>query len=74
MREYGVTLTDLSDVKDADCVVLAVGHKQFLELDVDTIEGLFNQAVPTDQRIIIDIKSILDKETFTEKGYHFWRL
>lgn len=74
IREYGVTLTDLSEINDADCVVLAVGHDQFLEMDTASIEALFNDAVPNQERIIIDIKSILDKETFTSKGYHFWRL
>jgi len=34
MREYGVTLTKLEDVKDADCVIVAVAHNEFKSLSL----------------------------------------
>ncbi|MGO1931318.1 MAG: nucleotide sugar dehydrogenase [Ruoffia tabacinasalis] len=72
--EYGVTLTDLADVKDADAVLLAVGHDKFKALSFEEITALFNQDLANDKRIILDVKSILNKEDFTEAGYSFWRL
>lgn len=74
MKEYGVTLTEFDQIKDADCVVLAVGHEEFKTLSVEAIESLYKPALPTNERVLIDIKSILDSQTFTQKGYHFWRL
>ena len=74
MKEYGVTLSSFDQIKEADCVVLAVGHQEFKALSTEAIEALFNPALPTNERVLIDIKSILDSQTFTEKGYHFWRL
>ena len=74
MKEYGVTLSSFEEIKDADCVVLAVGHQEFKALSTEAIEALFNPALPTNERVLIDIKSILDSQAFTEKGYHFWRL
>ena len=74
MKEYGVTLSEFEQIKDADCVVMAVGHEQFRALPTEAIENLFNPALPTNERVLIDIKSILDSQAFTNKGYHFWRL
>ena len=74
MKEYGVTLSSFEEIKDADCVVLAVVHQEFKALSTEAIEALFNPALPTNERVLIDIKSILDSQAFTEKGYHFWRL
>lgn len=72
--EYGVSLTDLADVKDADAILLAVGHDEFKALSFEEITALFNQDLANDKRIILDVKSILNKEAFTEAGYSFWRL
>lgn len=74
MKEYSVTLSEFEQIKDADCVVMAVGHEQFRALPTEEIENLFNPALPTNERVLIDIKSILDSQAFTNKGYHFWRL
>ena len=41
MHEYGVTLTKLEDVKDADCVIVAVAHNEFQALRLNDIKKLF---------------------------------
>ena len=74
MITLSVTLSQFDKIKDVDCVVLAVGHEEFKALSVEAIEALFNPALPNKERVLIDIKSILDSQAFTEKGYHFWRL
>jgi len=74
MKEYGVTLSAFDQIKDADCVVLAVGHQEFKALSTEAIEALFNPTLPKNERVLIDIKSVLDSQSFTEKGYYFWRL
>lgn len=73
-REYGVSLTDLADVQDADAIILAVGHDEFKSLSFNELTSLFNQELTNDKRIILDVKSILNKEEYTEAGYSFWRL
>ena len=37
MNEYGITLTKLEDVHNADCVIIAVGHKLFKDLSLDEL-------------------------------------
>lgn len=74
MREYNVELTDLSDVKDADCVILAVGHDEFKELSLEEIDSLYKQDISNENKIMIDVKGILDKDLYIENDYAYWRL
>lgn len=74
MREYGVELTDLADVKDADCIILAVGHNEFKELSFKEIDTLYKQDIPNYEKIMIDVKSALDKKLYINNNYAYWRL
>lgn len=72
-REYGIDLVDINDVKDADCIVLAVAHDKLKKLSWEQIDGLFGD-FNNEEKVLIDIKSILDRKTIEEKGYSYWRL
>jgi UDP-N-acetyl-D-galactosamine dehydrogenase len=39
----------------------------------DEIDSLYGE-LDNNEKIIIDIKSILDREEIEEKGYSYWRL
>ncbi len=73
LREYGVRLAALEDVRNADCLVFAVAHDEFKNLSADDIGAMF-AAGENDQKVIIDVKCILDKPGLTQKGYRYWRL
>lgn len=70
-REYNVDLKDMSEACDADCVVYAVAHSEFKNLNMD---AMFKQSLPNDEKIVIDVKSMLDKDEILAKGYRCWRL
>lgn len=72
-REYGVDLVPLASVKDVDCVVFAVAHKQFTDISMAELDGMF-KTVPDQQKVVIDVKSILDKKAFASDEYRYWRL
>ena len=72
-REYGVELSSLDQVNSADCVILAVAHKEFKSLSRDELHRLFSPG-PNSQKVVIDVKSILDKQSIEADGYRFWRL
>ena len=57
MHEYGVNLTRLEDVNDADCVIVAVAHNEFKALRIDYINKLF-KAVPNEEKVLIDVKGL----------------
>ncbi len=69
MREYGVTLTRLEDVHNADCVIVAVAHNEFKSLDFN---ALFNGK--NGKNVIIDVKGIVDRNRFTGDRFVIWRL
>ncbi len=73
MHEYNVRLCDWQTLKDLDCVVFAVAHNEFRKISKAQIDALFRN-VPDEQKVIIDIKSILDRNEYPAEAYRFWRL
>lgn len=69
--EYGVTPVKKEELHDFDCVIVAVGHNSFKDLD---ISKLFKKNVDNSQKVIIDVKSVLNKDKYISEGYSFWRL
>lgn len=72
-KEYGVTLTPLEKIKDADCIVFAVAHNEFKEISLSKIDGMFKE-LPNNEKVIIDVKGLLNKKEIEAKGYGYWRL
>ena len=72
-KECPTALVDLKDIHDADCVILAVAHKEFKALSLADIDAMFVSA-PNDEKVLIDVKSVLDKNAIEAAGYRYWRL
>lgn len=73
-HEYGLMLEPLTNITAADCIIFAVAHQEFQDLDLNLIEKFFNPKLPQHERIIIDVKSILNKSDILSKGYSYWNL
>ncbi len=73
MHEYGVTLTSLEDVKDADCIIVAVAHDEFKALTLDDIKKLFKEC-DDGQKILIDVKGLYKVSDLKASGMKYWRL
>lgn len=73
MHEYGVTLTKLEDVRDADCVIVAVAHNEFKALSLDDIKKLFKNTADT-EKVLIDVKGLYKVAELKESGMKYWRL
>lgn len=71
-NEYGVVLTPMSDITDADCVVVAVAHDEFKKMSLQDLDKLFSNG--DNQKVLIDVKSIFDKNLMNKAGYRYWRL
>ena len=72
-HEYNICLTNMEDVKAADCVIIAVAHREFRQLGLEGIGKLFGD-VSNSNKVIIDVKGILNKEEVDVAGYRCWRL
>lgn len=73
MYEYGVTLTKLEDVYDADCVIVAVAHKEFRELGLADIKKLYKNCDDS-ERVLLDVKGLYKVSELQASGMRFWRL
>ena len=73
MHEYGVTLTELADVKDADCVIVAVAHNEFKALSLDDIKKLFKSGDDA-EKVLIDVKGLYPITALKASGMKYWRL
>ena len=74
MHEYGVTLTALEDVKDADCVIVAVAHNEFRALKLSDLKALYRQTAPEAEKVLIDVKGLYPIEKLKASGLTWWRL
>lgn len=72
-HEYGIDLVEIHDVKDADCLVFAVAHDEFKNMGWDKINSLFGN-FDNSEKVIIDVKNVLDKDEVNNRGYSNWRL
>ncbi len=73
-HEYGVDLIPFEDVKDADCVIVAVGHSEFRSLSMLRLKELFRQDLPDDEKVLLDVKSLYRMDELKASGMRFWRL
>jgi UDP-N-acetyl-D-galactosamine dehydrogenase len=72
-REYNVDLIDLSEIKDADCLIFAVSHKEFIALTMKEIDELYKQC-PNNEKVLVDVKGVFDADSLNRTGYRWWRL
>ncbi|WP_368646142.1 nucleotide sugar dehydrogenase [Alkalibacterium putridalgicola] len=70
---YGLKLNTMEDLKDMDALIVAVGHEEFMSLSFEQLESFYKD-VPNEQRVLVDVKSILDKKRYLASGYNYWRL
>lgn len=73
MKEYGITLTKLEDVKDADCVIVAVAHNEFKAMSLENIKAMFKSG-PDNEKVLIDVKGLYSVSELDKSGMKYWRL
>ena len=61
----------LEDVKDADCVIVAVAHNEFKAMSLDEIKSLFK---PNEEKVLIDVKGLYKVSDLKSSGMKWWRL
>lgn len=73
MHEYGVKLTAIEEVSNADCVIVAVAHNEFKALSLADIKRLF-KAEDDSEKVLIDVKGLYKIEDLKASGMQWWRL
>ena len=73
-HEYGVDLVSWDDVPKADCVIVAVGHKEFRNMSMMQLKELFKNDLKDEEKVLIDVKSLYRMDELKASGMRFWRL
>ena len=73
MREYGVELAEMGEISDADCVIIAVAHNEFKAMPLSEIDKIFKDT-ENKNKVLVDVKSMIDKKSAQDAGYRYWRL
>jgi UDP-N-acetyl-D-galactosamine dehydrogenase len=72
-KEYGLKMSKIDDISDSDCIVVAVAHNEFKNLNIDDIKKCFKYTEP-DKNVLIDIKGIYSIDSLKNSGLKWWRL
>lgn len=72
-EEYNIEFTDIKNIKNMDAVIIAVAHDQFKTLTNKDLNKLFKD-VNNENKVIIDVKGILNRKEYENLGYQYFRL
>jgi len=72
-HEYGIAFDSVEDIKEMDAIVVAVGHDHFLKFNQDDFNKMFKEG-SNENKVLLDIKGILDRKEYEVAGYRYWRL
>ena len=66
---YNIDFEDLEELKDLDALIIATAHECFHKYTKDKFNNMFRNS-----KIIIDVKGILNRKSYEDAGYTYWRL
>lgn len=72
-KEYGVALTDLEQVENADCILHAVAHRQFREMGLPGLMARFRPDGGA-KRVLLDVKGEWPVSQLKELEITWWRM
>ena len=68
-KEMNIELVDFGSIRGYDAAILAVGHETYCNLRLDDWQRILNE-----NGVVIDVKSLYGKDTFTGTTIRHWRL
>lgn len=72
-NEEHIPLISLSKVKNMDCLIFLVAHKDFCNLSKEKIRIMTNEN-GKGKVLIMDVKNILERKTIEDAGFLYWSL
>tara|TARA_B100000029_G_scaffold454034_1_gene480243 strand:- start:1725 stop:3020 length:1296 start_codon:yes stop_codon:yes gene_type:complete len=67
--QYGIELQKIEDIKEQDAIIIAVAHKEYLHLSSNQWERILRP-----QGLVIDVKSMFNKNYFSKMKFKYWSL
>lgn len=72
-NEYGVDLTPIDQVNNADCLIVAVAHDEFKALSIKDLKKFYKDG-RDDEKVLIDVKGLYTINELNSSGLLWWRL
>lgn len=69
-EEYGISLTDLKDIKDLDAIIVGVSHSCYREMDIQHLNELYLD----ENKILVDVKQIFNSYEAESLNIKYWSL
>jgi UDP-N-acetyl-D-galactosamine dehydrogenase len=73
-QELAMEITDLHDVKEADCLVFLVAHSSFAKLNLEALVEMCRRDNNCSDPVLIDIKNIFNQSELEKAGFAYWSL
>lgn len=70
---YGVRPVAAAEIKNMDCIVFTVAHKEFKKITLEKVESMF-VSLENQEKVLIDVKGIYDRHEAVTAGFRYWRL
>ncbi len=67
-HEYGVSLSKMEEFKDLDILIIAVSHREFVNINPETFATMLRPG-----GVLVDVKAVIDASRLP-KGTNFWSL
>lgn len=67
---YGVEFVDVDSIRNMDAIILAVAHTEFSSFSLEQMNRFYGEG----KKVLLDLKGLLNRKTFEEAGYNYWRL
>ena len=61
---------DIATIQNMDAVILAVAHNEFANFSMKDMDTFFGEG----QKVLLDIKGLLNRVDYEKAGYCYWRL
>lgn len=72
-EEYGIQLSTYEELTDLDAVILAVEHDEYKEWMASHFIDMYKPGA-NGNKVLIDVKSQLNREKVLKAGFNYWRL
>lgn len=67
---YDVDFVAAKSLKDMDAVILAVAHDAFAKLQISDLDQFYSPG----KKVLLDVKGLMDRKSYENAGYLYWRL
>ena len=67
---YGIEIVPLNIIRNMDAIIIAVSHMEYKRFTIEQMNRLYGEG----EKVLLDIKGVLDRNEYETAGYSYWRL